>query len=33
MNEHLMFKTHLGTGTNHTIKEHEWMLLAQKAEQ
>lgn len=28
-----MFKTHLGTNTFHTIKENEWMQLAQKAEQ
>jgi len=27
-----MFKTHLGVNTFHTIKEHEWMQLAQKAE-
>ena len=28
-----MFKTHLGTENHHTIKENEWMKLAQKAEQ
>jgi hypothetical protein len=28
-----MFKTHLGTGTYHTIKENEWMQLALKSEQ
>ena len=28
-----MFKTHLGTSTLHTIKENEWMLLAEKSEQ
>ncbi len=28
-----MFKTHLGTGTHHTVKENEWMQLAQRAEQ
>lgn len=28
-----MFKTHLGGNTYHTIKEPEWMQLAQKAEQ
>jgi SpoVK/Ycf46/Vps4 family AAA+-type ATPase len=28
-----MFKTHLGTDTHHTIKENEWMQLAQKANQ
>ncbi|CAF3874355.1 unnamed protein product, partial [Rotaria sp. Silwood1] len=27
-----MFKTHLGVNTYHTIKEHEWMQLAQKSE-
>ncbi|CAF0730036.1 unnamed protein product [Adineta ricciae] len=27
-----MFKTHLGVNTYHTIKEHEWMQLAQRAE-
>ncbi|CAF0776148.1 unnamed protein product [Rotaria sp. Silwood1] len=27
-----MFKTHLGIETLHTIKDHEWMQLAQKAE-
>ncbi|CAF3443097.1 unnamed protein product [Rotaria socialis] len=27
-----MFKTHLGTNTFHTVKEHEWMELAQKSE-
>jgi len=27
-----MFKTHLGTSTLHTIKDHEWMQLAQKSE-
>ncbi|CAF4538582.1 unnamed protein product [Rotaria sp. Silwood2] len=27
-----MFKTHLGTSTYHTIKDHEWMQLAQRAE-
>jgi hypothetical protein len=34
MNERAgIFKTHLGTGTNHTIKENEWTQLAEKAEQ
>ncbi len=34
MNERAgIFKTHLGTGTDHTIKENEWMQLAEKAEQ
>jgi hypothetical protein len=28
-----MFKIHLGTETSHTVKENEWMQLAQKAEQ
>jgi hypothetical protein len=28
-----MFKIHLGTNTFHTIKENEWMQLAQRAEQ
>ena len=28
-----MFKTHLGTNTFHTIKENEWMELAEKSEQ
>lgn len=28
-----MFKTNLGSNTHHTIKDHEWMQLAQKAEQ
>ena len=28
-----MFKTHLGVNTFHTIKDHEWMQLAEKAEQ
>jgi SpoVK/Ycf46/Vps4 family AAA+-type ATPase len=28
-----MFKAHLGTETYHTIREDEWMQLAQKAEQ
>jgi len=28
-----MFKTHLGMDTHHTIEDHEWMQLAQKAEQ
>ncbi|CAF2062347.1 unnamed protein product [Rotaria magnacalcarata] len=33
MNERAaMFKTHLGTNTFHTIKEHEWMQLAQNSE-
>ncbi|CAF4086676.1 unnamed protein product, partial [Rotaria sp. Silwood1] len=27
-----MFKTHLGVNSYHTIKEHEWMQLAQKSE-
>jgi vacuolar protein-sorting-associated protein 4 len=27
-----MFRLHLGTTTLHTIKEHEWMQLAQKSE-
>ncbi|CAF2590716.1 unnamed protein product [Rotaria sp. Silwood2] len=27
-----MFKTHLGNSTYHTIKDHEWMQLAQRAE-
>ncbi|UJR33321.1 hypothetical protein I4U23_020771 [Adineta vaga] len=27
-----MFKTHLGTNTYHTIKDNEWMQLAQRAE-
>ncbi|CAF3186221.1 unnamed protein product [Rotaria sp. Silwood2] len=33
MNERAgIFKSHLGSGTYHTIKDHEWMELAQKAE-
>jgi hypothetical protein len=28
-----MFKINLGAGTHHTIKENEWMQLAQRAEQ
>jgi len=28
-----MFKIHLGTNTFHTIKENEWMQLAQRSEQ
>ncbi len=28
-----MFKTHLGANTYHTVKDNEWMQLAQKAEQ
>jgi SpoVK/Ycf46/Vps4 family AAA+-type ATPase len=28
-----MFKTHLGTKTLHTIRDNEWMQLAQRAEQ
>ena len=28
-----MFKTHLGTETDHTIRDDEWMQLAQKADQ
>jgi len=27
-----MFKVHLGAGTQHTIKENEWMQLAKRAE-
>ncbi len=27
-----IFKVHLGSGTPHTIKEDEWMQLAEKAE-
>ena len=29
----VMFKTHLGTNTFHTIKENEWMEFAEKSEQ
>ena len=28
-----MFKTHLGANTYHTIRENEWMQLAQRSEQ
>jgi vacuolar protein-sorting-associated protein 4 len=28
-----MFKIHLGTTTNHTVRDNEWMQLAQRSEQ
>ena len=28
-----MFKVHLGAGANHTVREDEWMQLAQRADQ